>query len=269
MSETTNITNILEDNQELHPLLELVQSIMDLPDDHLEGAMMESLIGMINGALSPSIRQESITAMVRGFEDQGYTRAQAQLIVENAKTEFINYISSLHPTPTKQKLLDTVFEILYNIFDTALEQYHNYAITLPIALGSNAQLPTYAYDTDAAADLYASETVTLPAKSLSTMIHTDVCIALPEGWMALVLPRSSMGLKTGLRLSNSVGLIDEEYRGQIGAIYDNISDSDYTINKGDRIAQLLVMPASRFKSVLVPNLSATARGEGGFGSTGK
>ena len=89
-----------------------------------------------------------------------------------------------------------------------------------------------------------------------------------EGWLAMILPRSSMGVKTPLRLSNSVGLIDSGYRGELGVIYDNTSDNDYQISAGDRIAQLLVMPSYRFKAQVVDVLVDSDRGEGGFGSSG-
>ena len=111
--------------------------------------------------------------------------------------------------------------------------------------------------TDAAADLYAADTVTLAPHSTSNMIRTGVHIALPEGWMAMIFPRSSIGAKTGLRLSNSCGIIDSEYRGPLGVLYDNISDSEYTINAGDRIAQLLVMPNYHFRAKVVDTLDET------------
>lgn len=269
MSEIEKMSSIFDETEQLQPLFELVESIMNLPDDSLEEPVIESLTDMINKAISPAIKSESIAAMLRGFEEQNYTRERAKFAVDTTKKEFADYIDLLKPTPVKRKLLNSVFNALYEIFDSAVEQYHGFSVTLPIMLEENAQIPTYAHETDAAADLYAAESITLPAHSLSNMVRTGVHIALPEGWAALVLPRSSMGLKTGLRLSNSVGLIDEEYRGQIGVIYDNISDSDYTINAGDRIAQLLVMPSYRFKGNLVTELPESDRGEGGFGSTGK
>jgi dUTP pyrophosphatase len=224
---------------------------------------------MIAAAVPPEVKQESITNLVRVFEDQGYTRAKAQSALNVTKQELNNYINSLNPSSKQQTLLNNLLNNFYEIFDAAIEQYHNYNIILPIKLGENAISPTYAHPTDAGADLYAAETITIPAHSLSNMIKTNVHIALPEGWAALVVPRSSIGLKTGLRLSNSIGLIDEEYRGQIGVIYDNISDSDYTINVGDRIAQLIVIPAYHFKPEIVSELSSSDRGEDGFGSSGK
>jgi len=111
--------------------------------------------------------------------------------------------------------------------------------------------------------------MTLAPHSLSNMVHTGLRIALPEGWAAYILPRSSIGMKTGLRLSNSVGVIDSEYRGEIGVMYDNHSDSEYIIHKGDRIAQMIVMPIHQFRPEVVDTLDNTSRGEDGFGSTGK
>ena len=74
--------------------------------------------------------------------------------------------------------------------------------------------------------------------------------------------------ETPLRLSNSVGLIDSGYRGELGVLYDNTSDEPYTVNAGDRIAQLLVMPSYRFQAKVVDILADSDRGEGGFGSSG-
>ena len=115
---------------------------------------------------------------------------------------------------------------------------------------------------------YAAEDMVLPPHSLANTVHTQLYIELPEGWTALILPRSSIGKKTGLRLSNSVGVIDSTYRGEIGVMYDNISDSEYTIHAGDRIAQMLVIPTYSFATNVVAALNETERGEGGFGSTG-
>ena len=140
---------------------------------------------------------------------------------------------------------------------------------MPLTLEKGATAPSYAHETDTGADLSALETVVVPAHSIGNKIHTGVRIALPENWTAYIVPRSSIGAKTPLRLSNSIGVIDSDYRGELGILYDNISDSDYTINAGDRIAQLIVMPAYHFKAQVVDILPETERSEGGFGSTGK
>jgi large subunit ribosomal protein L15 len=168
----------------------------------------------------------------------------------------------------KKVLVDTVTEKLFGIFDLAAEKYHNFAIELPMTIDNCAKVPTYAHDTDAAADIYALEDITLDAHSFGNKIRTGVKIQLPEGWLALIIPRSSIGAKTPLRLSNSVGLIDSGYRGELGVLYDNVSDEPWEIHAGDRIAQLLVMPSYRFLADVVDTLTDSDRGDGGFGSSG-
>ena len=171
-------------------------------------------------------------------------------------------------TGNKKVLIDTVLEQLFDVFNQAVEKYHSYAIELPITLSEGAKTPTYAHDTDAAADLYALEDMGLDPHTYGHLVHTGVKIQLPEGWLALVLPRSGMSMKTPLRVSNAPGLIDSGYRGEIGVLMDNISDEYCSIQAGDRIAQLLVMPSYRFLPKQVEALTETDRGEGGFGSSG-
>jgi len=171
-------------------------------------------------------------------------------------------------TGNRKVLVDTIMAKVFNIFYKALDKYHSYAIELPIQLEDGAQVPTYAHEDDAAADLYAFEEMEISAHTKSTPVKTGVHIQLPEGWVAFILPRSSIGAKTPLRLSNSVGVIDSGYRGEVRALYDNISDESYQIHKGDRIAQMLVMPSYRFKANIVDSLEDSDRGEAGFGSTG-
>lgn len=265
-----NFADIMSDNENLKPLMDLITLIMDLPDEGLNKTNVEVIDGMIQGAFTDSLRQEMIQGAITNFREAGYSRSEAKHIVNTFKFEIEKLIEEdLQPTELKRTLLKSVFQPMYDIFDTALVRFKLYDFEMEIQLDENAKVPTYAHEDDAAADLYAAETITLPAHSVSNMIKTGVHIALPEGWAAIIIPRSSIGAKTGLRLSNSQGLIDPQYRGQLGVIYDNISDSDYTINLGDRIAQLYVVPVHRFKAKVVPSLSETERGEGGFGSTGK
>ncbi len=269
MSEYNNdFSEFLNNTTSMQPLLELFESVMALPDESLSNETVANISAAAKGAITPALKKESVAAMVRGFEEQELTRGRAEYAVEMTKNEFNDYIEALKPSVLKRAIIGSVLNELYDVFDMALDRYHNYNIDLLISLEEGAIAPTYAHDTDACADLYAMETITLPAHSLSNMVKTGVHIALPEGWMAFIFPRSSMGLKTGLRLSNSAGIIDADYRGQLGVVYDNISDSDYTIKAGDRIAQLMIAPSYRFKARITQELPETERGEGGFGSTG-
>lgn len=262
------ITEFLDNNVELKPLIELIETIMNLPDENINDEVINSISEMFNNAVTTQIREQAITSLTVDFSNNNYDKATAIQIINNVKSSFNDYIDSLQPSGQKRKLLNRFFGILYEIFDHAIERYHKYNIILNMTLEDGAHVPTYAHETDAAADLYAKEDVTLRAHSLSNLIPTGVHIQLPNNWMAMIVPRSSIGMKTSLRLSNSVGIIDEQYLGSLGVLYDNISDSDYTIHAGDRIAQLLIFPSYHFKAQVVDNLQPTERGEGGFGSSG-
>lgn len=100
------------------------------------------------------------------------------------------------------------------------------------------------------------------------LIPTGLFIEVPSGYKANVLPRSGLALKAGITVANSPGLIDEDYRGEVGVILINHSDSNYIIKNGDRIAQLVLTKYEKIEFNEVNELGDTNRGEGGFGSTG-
>lgn len=268
MADFMNMADSLA-NGEAHPLLDIIEQIMELPEDSLNDTSVDVISGMMRGALTPKIKEESIKNVIQGFEDENLSRSQAAEIVAQSKQAIKDAIDEVKPSPNKRALLDAAFDFFYEVFDEAFEKYHSYAFELPIKLEDGGHAPTYAHETDACADIYASKDIIIPAHSCSTKVPTGLRIALPEGWVAKIAPRSSIGAKTGLRLSNSIGIIDADYRGEIGVLYDNISDSDYKIKAGDRIAQVWVERVERFKPVIVDILPETDRGDGGFGSTGK
>lgn len=254
---------------ELQALLDSIKGLTDIDDENLTDEMMAHILEGVEQQFSTELVQQSINQIVNNMEDQGLNKAEAQAAI-NALSETLKEMiySEVSYTGNKKLLVDTVMNKMFAIFDAAAEKYHSYAIELPIRLEEGAQVPTYAHDSDAAADMYAMEDVEIPAHSKSTPVKTGVHIQLPEGWVAFILPRSSIGAKTPLRLSNSAGVIDSGYRGEVRALYDNIGDEPYQIHKGDRIAQMLVMPSYRFKANVVDSLEDSDRGEAGFGSTG-
>ena len=268
---TNNLTGVSEtlvNNADMKPLMDIINSVMELPDDMLTEEVIESMVGMVNGAITPRLRKQMVESVIENFRTGAYSRSEALQDLEVSKQSMKDFIAELNPSTAKKEILDEIFQIFYDIFDQAGEKYLAYDIVLPMTLEGDAKIPTYAHETDAAADLYALETVTVTANSRGNMIRTGVRIALPENWVAYIVPRSSIGTKTPLRLSNSVGVIDAGYRGELYILYDNISDSDYTITAGDRIAQLIVMPSYHFKAEVADILDTTERGEGGFGSSG-
>ena len=267
MSEL-NIAELFENDENMRPLTELIHSIIELPDEQLNETTIPVVMNAVNTKLSTPLKSMSINAILNSFAEQNLDIDEAENLVAEMKEATLQYVKTLQPSDIKQQFLNQVFEIFFELFDQALIQYDGYDIVLPIQLDDNAKVPTYAHNDDAAADLYANETVVIKAHSLGNLVHTGVKFALPTGWKATILPRSSTGLKTPLRLSNSQGLIDSSYRGEIMLLFDNISDSDFTIKQGDRLAQLEVEPVHRFKPKIVEALDETERGEGGFGSTG-
>ena len=138
-------------------------------------------------------------------------------------------------------------------------------------LDPRAQLPAYQTPGSAAMDLAALLDKPLsidPGSRVS--VTTGLSIALPDGgWVALVLPRSGLSIKHGITLANSVGVIDSDYRGELQVGLTNRSGTPYTIQPGDRIAQLMLVPVGQAQVEELEELPATRRGSGGFGSTGR
>lgn len=136
-------------------------------------------------------------------------------------------------------------------------------------LRKTSKLPTKGSDGAAAYDLYADIDKKIVMQPLSTvLVNTGIALAIPKNYCALVLPRSGLSLKSPLRISNSPGLIDSDYRGEIKVIVDNIGQGFATIEPGIRIAQLMIIPYPEVRFQETDDLGTTERNDGGFGSTG-
>ena len=143
-------------------------------------------------------------------------------------------------------------------------------LQLPVINEGPYELPAYATLSSAGLDLKAvlAEAVTLGPLERK-IVGTGLKIALPEGYEAQVRPRSGLAAKHGITVLNAPGTIDADYRGEIGVILVNLSNEPFTIQPGERIAQLVVAQYSQVEWSPVESLDSTQRGEGGFGSTGK
>lgn len=131
-----------------------------------------------------------------------------------------------------------------------------------------AILPSFARPGDAGLDLSSSIDVEV-APAQRTLVPTGLAVAIPDGYAGLVLPRSGLALREGLTMANSPGLIDSGYRGEVTCAVVNLDrERPVTIRRGDRIAQLLIVPVPAVEPEWVEELPPSARGEGGFGSTG-
>ena len=142
-------------------------------------------------------------------------------------------------------------------------------IKIKVVNRGHQQLPAYATPQSAGMDLRAnlSEPITLHPME-RRLIPTGLHIALPEGYEAQVRPRSGLALKHGLTVLNTPGTIDADYRGEIGVVLINLSQEDFVINDGERIAQMVIARHEQGDLVVVEELDQTERGEGGYGHTG-
>lgn len=135
--------------------------------------------------------------------------------------------------------------------------------------GDELNLPAYATEHAAGMDLRAAvkDYVTLPPGK-TALIPTGIAIAVPVGFEAQIRPRSGLALKHSIGILNSPATIDADYRGEIGVVLCNHGDQSFVVNRADRIAQMVITPCIRVEWMPVDDLPETARGTGGFGSTG-
>ena len=131
---------------------------------------------------------------------------------------------------------------------------------------SGESIPQYAHAGDAGADITASEKITIPPRERS-LVSTGVRLEIPEGCVGLIWPRSGLAVKKGIDCG--AGVIDSHYRGEVKVLLFNHSDTEFQIEPGDRIAQILIQKVVRVEFLPADQLNETARNDAGFGSTGK
>ncbi|MBL0923541.1 MAG: dUTP diphosphatase [Sphingomonadaceae bacterium] len=133
--------------------------------------------------------------------------------------------------------------------------------------GAGLPLPDYTTSGAAGMDICAAESLLLRAGKRHA-VATGFAFAIPDGYEVQVRPRSGLALKHGITCLNTPGTIDSDYRGEVKVILANLGEDDFQITKGDRIAQLVVAPVTHATMIEVEEIDETARGAGGFGSTG-
>ncbi|MGI9576593.1 MAG: dUTP diphosphatase [Microthrixaceae bacterium] len=134
---------------------------------------------------------------------------------------------------------------------------------------TDLELPANARPGDAGVDLRAAESLTIAAGGHRALVPTGLRVAIPRGYAGFVQPRSGLALKHGITCLNTPGLIDSDYRGELGVLLINTDpETDFEITKGERIAQLVIQAVEQPEFVEVDELDDTERGEGGFGHTG-
>lgn len=134
-------------------------------------------------------------------------------------------------------------------------------------LDGELPIPAHAHPGDAGVDLYARESVRLDTGERA-VVPTGIAVAIPDGFAGLVTPRSGLAARHGISVVNGPGLVDSGYRGEIKVVLVNLSNEPFEIERGDRIAQFVVIPVAVQELVPVEELPESTRGSGGFGSTG-
>lgn len=279
--ETLIKTNPILSNEDM---LKEIVAFFQLDDDNfavLAGTFLRNYKNLFTDPISKiqymeTLKENDVT--VEGLKE-GATALFAAL---NDEKEF-------HLSEVKRTFLASLFGITID----ALEDEKAIAkrkIMVPIELSEDAQIPTYANVTDAGADIYSIEDVTVhPGETV--LVHTGIKVAIPDGYEIQIRPRSGLSLKTNMRIANAPGTIDAGYRDEIGVIVTNIDNpikdityefdkdgrpiitsilhgSDISITKGQKIAQMVLSPVPRIEFIPVHKLIEDGNRGGGFGHTG-
>ena len=238
------------------------QAILSMPDEQFDVGYNK-----ISG-LWDSIFLEA------GVQDAAMHSAQMvgeydKQVGEEVLQEILDEIQTLDYSENKKAFLT---DLMKKSAGLTVEKFDNPRAKIPVKifkLNSDAILPEYAHPLDAGADISASEEVKIEAGE-TKLVPTGLAVAIPAGYEIQIRPRSGLSLKSGLRIANSPATIDSDYRGEIKVIMTNTDNSSYTIEKGAKIAQMLIAETPMIKWFEVESeeeLGSTKRGAGGFGST--
>ena len=260
MKLQNNLKALMPDDESIPQLFQLI----DLPD-----AKFDQIYPQLQSMAETTFKSEAYQKDV--LQNLTVYKASNEIDIEAEKATVEELIKEIKEDDTlsanKQTFLISILEAAtLSIYD--LMQNPRERIEVKIKVLSGGKIPTYAHPTDAGADVYASEPTNFEPYE-TKIVHTALQVAIPAGYEIQIRPRSGMSLKTGFRVANAPGTIDSDYRGEIGVIITNTSDKPAIIEKGDKIAQMVIAPVPMIKWVETDNLDETERGEGGFGSTDK
>ncbi len=244
-------------------VIEQFITILDLPNDKFD-------------RVYPHFKNE-VSKIYEGEEFQQQLLKQMKLNpdidIEEEKAGIKTFLDEITKddslSDNKKEMLTLMFESTINVFEQLAVAQRQMIKVKVTKLNPNAILPTYAHPTDAGADISAVEEVRIEPNE-TKIIKTGIAVAIPAGYEIQIRPRSGLSIKTGLRIPNSPGTIDTDYRGEIGVPIWNTGDTAYVIDKGMKIAQMLIAPTPMIKwdeVSSVEELGNTTRGDGGFGST--
>ena len=257
----------------LRQLTESLDDIMAIEDEKF--ALAQDLaLQTITMALSGTQADYQIGQAVAMNKAAGISRSQMIDCNELLKDTLYNLIQNgykaRYNNPNKHEFLDSFYSLVEKYTDKMIQFWD---LETPVVyvqkLHENAKLPSYASVGDQGADIYACEDITIPANSFGTIVKTGLAMAIPFGWAIAIRPRSGMSHKTRMRISNTPGTVDTNYKDEIGVIIDNFSNEEYKIKMGDRIAQFVI--EKNYQANFTETEDVHKHGEdrgGGFGHTG-
>lgn len=241
------------------PMDQLFQ-ILELPDEQFDAIASEINETFKNAFFAPETKKALLNSLATMPNvDIEKERAYVKALIEEIQND--GELSA-----NKKDFLTSIMNQSIELLDSVLKNPREEVEVKITKIHENAVIPTYAHDSDAGADIYAVEDITIKPNS-TEIIPTGIKVEIPLGYEIQIRPRSGLSAKTKLRIANAPGTIDAEYRGEIGVIMTNTGNLSHTINKGDKIAQMVIMPVPMIKWIETEELSETERGEGGYGST--
>lgn len=250
---------MFENNEALKTFIEIIK----LPDEQFDN-VFPVLMEQANTVFNQTNVQKQIVDNLANFQSIDFdaeTKALEDTIKEIESSEELS-----------QNKKDFLIAFLNKSKEATIALYQNPRMRVEVKitkLNPDAVIPSYAHPTDCGADVSAVEETKLEAGE-TKIVKTGLAVAVPAGYEIQVRPRSGLSLKSGLRIANTPGTIDADYRGEIGIIMTNTKDIPYVIDKGMKIAQLVIAPTPMINWVEVSSVEAlgnTERGIGGFGST--
>lgn len=245
--------------------IDALVALLQMPDEdfeHLKPLVLEELEKNLNNSNDKYSLAFALSSSGISVET---LRSKFSEVMEKIDEEFSMYNDS------KKDFLKQTLSFMLNALEKG-RGLHSRIVKIPIELcNEDARIPSYANDGDAGCDVYALEDITVEPNS-TVLVPLGFKVAIPHGYELQIRPRSGMSLRTKIRIANSPATIDSGYRGEVGVIIDNIdTERPYYITKGQRIAQMVLseVPVASFFTVNNIDEYASARGKGGYGSSGR
>lgn len=235
--------------------------LFKLPDEKFSAAV-KNIKEVLETVFKDPSYQETVLSTIRTSGGNKDFSADKETLSE--------YIKRVKTSTLSQSKKDFIELFLTNVImvTSELVEVPRQRIEVEIKkLSENAKLPEYAHLTDAGADIFALEDTYIKPND-TKLVKTGIAVAIPVGYEIQIRPRSGLSLKTPLRVANTPGTIDADYRGEVCVIMWNSSNEAVKIEAGDKIAQMVINEVPMIKWKEVTELSSTERGTGGFGSTG-